>query len=417
MESETKTPKPMRPLPALLLALLLTAATLCLWVPVLFLLVIAMGPGDMAAVAFLELGVVTCPIGVILLIVYAALDKPWKHPFQRTWFFWLQVLAIVVIGLGVGSSFFHDWRAQRQQVAEWKEAERAKEPQGVMQAALFHDDDASFAKAYKICDISCPRGAWLPKAIAAHAPRIIGVLLKGVTRRTYEDDFLNRADHMGICKDGVYYENYFALPGRAGASGDMAIIEQFLPQWDRDQVQEAFVGAAFGNHVDTMRALIAHGANPHQRMDEHPPAQVAVDSVRSAAMRSGAVDALRWLDEQGVRDGSDYEQDLIWESFDEWIKHSPRAVWTEQLETMLDALAKLGAVPAHSSHGGSLGRAADDGDALLAHALLRRGALVESVDDDYSRAKLQALLKGAPDQLGSDDGTHILSCHDDSAPD
>jgi hypothetical protein len=414
MDSEATNSKPMHPL----LALLLAAATLCLWVPVLFLLVIAMGPGDMAAVAFLQLGMITCPIGALLLIVYAALDKPWKRPFQRTWFFWLQVFGIVVIGMGFASTSFHDWQSQRHQAAEWKEAERAKEPQGIMQAALLHDDDASFAKAYKICGISCPRGAWLPGAIAAHAPRIIGVLLQGLTRRTYKDEFLNRADHMGICKDGTYYEGYFALPGRAGASGDMAIIEQFLPQWDRDQVQEAFVGAAFGNHVDTMRALIAHGANPHQRIDDNPPEQVAVDSASSAAMRSGATDALRWLNEQGVRVGSDHERDLIWESFDSWIQHSPKAVWTGQLEAMLDTLAKLGTVPADRSHGRSLGRAADDGDALLAHALLRRGAVAESIDnDDYSRGMLQALLKGPADQLGNDDGTHILSCHNDLAPD
>ncbi|RDD83671.1 hypothetical protein DVJ77_03605 [Dyella tabacisoli] len=400
-----------------LLALLLTAGALFLWGPLLFLGYLASGHGSDAGLAFFELAMVACPIGAVMLIVHAALDKPWKRPFRRAWFFWLQMLAIGLIGISFTSSFFHQWLYGHQQ-ASWDEGvERAQEPKGVMQAALLHDDDASFAKAYKICGRYCLLGEWLPKAIAAHAPRIVGVLLEGVTKRTYKDDFLNTADHMGTCKDGVYYEGYFALPGRAGASGDMAIIEQFLPQWDRDQVQEAFVGAAFGNHVEIMRALIAHGANPHQPIDQHPPAQVATDSASSAAMRSGAVEALRWLSEQGVRVDSHYEQDLVWESFDEWIQHSPRAVWTGQLEAMLDTLARLGTVPAHRSHGRSLGRAADDGDALLAHALLRHGAVVESVDEDYSRGMLQALLKGPADQLGRDDGTHILSCHDDSGAD
>ncbi|QND44573.1 hypothetical protein HB780_01850 (plasmid) [Rhizobium lusitanum] len=413
MDSEAMSSKPMHPL----LALLLTAAAICLFGPLLLLALVSGQGGYSAAVAVVELAMVACPMGAIMLIVYDVLDKPWKRPFPRSWFFWLQVLAIGMIGMSVASGFLEDWQRERQQAWDYEEEQRAKEPRGVMQAALSHDDDASFAKAYKICGKSCLRGEWLPKAIVAQAPRILGVLLEGATKRTYEKEFLNTAYLMGICKEGAYYEGYFALPGRAGASGNMAVIERFLPQWDRDQVQEAFAGAAFGNHIDTMRALIAHGANPHQPMNENPPPQVAYDSVTSAAVRSGAIDALRWLGEQGVRVGSDNEQDQIWTSFDEWIEHSPSAVWIGQLEAMLDALARLGAVPAHNSHGGSLGRAAGAGDALLAHALLRHGAVVESIDDDDLRAALQALLKRPPDQLGWDDGTRILLCHDDSAPD
>lgn len=407
MESETTTPEPMRPLPALLLALLLTAAALCLWVPVLFLLMIAMGPGDMAAAAFLELGMVTCPIGVILLIVYAALGKPWKRPFQHTWFFWLQVLGVAVIGMGVGSSFLHDWQDQRRQANTQEEAERSMEPQRLMRAALSHDDDASFAKAYKLCGMYCPEGTWLDEAIAAHAPRIVGVLLDGMVKRVY-DDRLGRAENMSICKRGASYEGYFSMAGKVGVSGDIAIIERFLPLWDQDDVQEAFNGAAFGNHVDAMRALVAHGADLHRPMDDDHP----FDNVSSSAMRSGSVDALRWLGEQGVRISGEKGQHEIWTVFDEWVEHSPSAVWTGQLEAMLDALAKLGTGPA-DDQSSSLRRAARVGDAVLAHVLLRHGAEAKNIDDEDTQAALQSLLKGPPDQLGSDDGSRVQACLDD----
>ena len=97
MDSEAMTSKSVRPLPALLL----TAAALCLGAALLLRWFLFGGHAGLAAVAFLGLGMIVYPSGVILLIVYAVLDKPWTRPFRRAWFFWLQVLVIVVIGMSV----------------------------------------------------------------------------------------------------------------------------------------------------------------------------------------------------------------------------------------------------------------------------------------------------------------------------
>jgi hypothetical protein len=97
MDSEAMTSKPVHPL----LALLLVASALCLGAALLLLWVLSSGQAGLAAVAFLGLGIVVYGSGVILLIVYAVLDKPWMRPFRRAWFFWLQVLAIVIIGMSV----------------------------------------------------------------------------------------------------------------------------------------------------------------------------------------------------------------------------------------------------------------------------------------------------------------------------
>lgn len=91
--------KPGHPLSALLLA----AATLCLGVTLLILWILSSGQAGLGATVFLGLGVVVYPISLILLIVYAMLDKPWTRPFRHAWFFWLQVLAIVIIGMRVAA--------------------------------------------------------------------------------------------------------------------------------------------------------------------------------------------------------------------------------------------------------------------------------------------------------------------------
>jgi hypothetical protein len=94
MDSEAMNSKPVHPL----LDLLLAATALCLGAALVFVCFLSGGHAGLAAEAFLGLLLVVFPIGVILLIVYAVWDMPWKRPFRRAWFFWLQVLATVVIG-------------------------------------------------------------------------------------------------------------------------------------------------------------------------------------------------------------------------------------------------------------------------------------------------------------------------------
>jgi hypothetical protein len=276
-----------------------------------------------------------------------------------------------------------------------------------MQLALLTDDVAAFSVAYKACDTYCSRLPWLRKAVAAEAPRSLSVMLKGETLQSYARA-LTKVSRGGICRNGAYYERYYPLAGQVGATGNLAIIDLFLPLWTHDDVQQALHGAAFGNHVDAMKALVAHGANPRQAVNEDPIGDVPVDDAITAATNSGSVDALHWLAGQDVHPGSDAEQNLIWVKFGDWVDATPPDVWTVQLEPMLKALEKMGISPGHNASE-PLWHAVDSGNAVLARALLRNGALAKDLSQDADRqARLETLLVGPPDQVGN--GGRVQKC-------
>lgn len=408
MDSISPNSKTLRPL----LALLLTIATLCLCGPPLLLWLLSAGGGRdeatfYSAVGILKIGVWACPVGAILLVIYALLDGVWKKPLRRAWFFWLLVLVGLVMGAKVAAYFYGEWQTGQQRTAEQQVIDHAAGDQQQMQHALLTDDVKAFSVAYKACDIYCSRLPWLRKAITAEAPLSLSVLLKSETAQSYASDLTN-ADHGGICRDGAYYEGYYPLAGQVGATGNLAMIDLLLPLWSHDDVQQAFYGAAFGNHVDTMKALVAYGANPRQPIDENPIGDVSVDDAITAAMSSGSVDSLQWLAEQNVRPGSDREKNLIWVKFGEWVDVTPSNVWTVQLDAMLNVLERIGVSPTHNASE-PLWHAVDSGNAVLARALLRHGALAKDLSQDVDRqAKLQTLLAGPPGQLGN--GGRVQNC-------
>ena len=97
---------------------MLFVAAFFLWGPLLLFALLWTGrgvgvEGPYATVALLQLSVCACSIGVLIVVVYAATGKPWRRPMSQAWFFWVQVLAIALIGLAVSTFAFDQWQVQR----------------------------------------------------------------------------------------------------------------------------------------------------------------------------------------------------------------------------------------------------------------------------------------------------------------
>lgn len=395
-----------------LLNLALFAAALCLWGPLLCFALLWIGRGQggegpfLLAVALFQISIYACPAGALVVALYAMVAKPWRRPASQVWFFWMQVLAVAVIGLAAAGFALDDWRDRRQHAAAQRSAEQAAEQERQMDIALRSDDVAQFGVHQQACGDACPRPLWVRKAVAAQAPRTLALLLQGVTRADYASG-MSKAENDGICMDGAYYEGYLTLAALAGAKGNPAIIDQLLPLWDREQVQQAFDGAAMGNQVALMQRLMERGADPRRTRAEDAPPGEPVDDAMTFATSTGAADALSWLASHGAR--STDETNLLWVTFVAWTNHSRPDVWTDRLDAMLDALDKLDVHPAHNQSE-PLWLAVDAGNARLVHALLRRGARAEDVTDANRKTRLQSVLAGPADALGAADGRDAQSC-------
>lgn len=406
---ERDNPKP--PIEAgFLLNLALFAAALCLWGPLLLFALVWMSRGDQGAyffaVVLFQVGFYACPAGALVVALYAAVVRPWRRPAAKAWFFWMQVLAVAVIGMAAGAFALNDWQDRRQHAAEQRAADEASAQERQMDVALRHDDVATFAHHYQACGEYCARQRWIRKAVAAEAPGILASLLKDAAPASPALPW-GEAENDGICKDGAYYEGYLSIAALAGAKGNRAIIDQLLPLWNREQVQQAFDGAAMGNQVATMQMLLQHGADPQRKRREDTVTGEPVDDAMTFATSTGAADALRWLAEHGAR--PDGETTLLWATFNDWVEHSPAEVWTGRLDAVLDALGKLGVEPTHNGSQ-PLWPAIDAGNARLIHELVRRGARPADVEDSDRQAQLQALLAGPADALGRADGQKVQSC-------
>lgn len=415
---ESDRPKPAN-IAGLFLNLVLSAAALCLWGPLLLFALLWTTHGSEGAyglaVALLQMGTYACPAGAVMVALYAALVRPWRRPAAQAWFFWMQVLAVAMIGFAAGSFLLDDWRDGRQHAARQALIDQSIAQERQMDVTLLSDDVTTFAPLYQACgEYHCPRLPWVRKAVVARAPRILGLLLKGVTPGSSDADNLGSAANIGVCRDGIRYDTYASVSNLAGASGNLAIIDQLMPLWDGDQLQQAFDGAALGNQADAMRVLADRGVNPKAAIrkpefDDDAPTDQAI----AFAVSTGAVDALKWLADHGAQVQDDRQKHGLWVEFGQWVHRTPPEVWSSKLDPMLDALARLDVHPGHNQSE-PLWLAIDTRNARLIHALMRHGARAQDVDDPERQAGLQSLLAGQPDAPGEDDGRDVRHCQTDA---
>ncbi|KAF1008864.1 MAG: hypothetical protein GAK28_00496 [Luteibacter sp.] len=388
--------------------LLFWLGTLCILVPLVLLFAIkGQGGGYNAlygAVAVLQVGVFTMPVGLVLLIAYTVIDRPWRRPIGQVWLYWLQVAGLVVLMLAVGSELLGEWRHRRQVAQDAAWAERSVERIRLIEAALAKDDDATVAREYAVCNGYCPRWRLIFDAMANHASRSLDVLVKDLTPVTYENEGFYREQSATMCRDGVTYRNDASLAGWAGTLGDRAIVERLLPLWGAEEKQAALYGAAFGNQPDIMDLMLAHGATlaPPGADDVEP--HDALSQAVEAATRAGATDALAWLAAHADRPVP--ADNYVWVELENWINASPPSRWRGNLEPLLDALLRLGVARQERPLIGAIQRS----DAVLARALIRRGIKLDDPSDDPWAGQLKTLLAGPADAIGTDDGENVKPC-------
>lgn len=190
-----------------LLNLALFAAAWCLWGPLLLFALLMMRRGGEGAygfaVALFQIGAYACPAGALVVAVYAAVVRPWRQPAAKAWFFWIQVCGVAVISLAAGGFMLDDWRKRHEHAARQGLAEQAGEQERQMDVALLSDNYSEFENHYRACGSFCPQLPWLRKAVAARAPRILGLLLEGMSPGGSDLGDIGKAGNGSICRDGA----------------------------------------------------------------------------------------------------------------------------------------------------------------------------------------------------------------------
>ena len=392
-----------------ILPVMLVAAALGLWLPLLLVAVLLIdGSGDYgAAMAFGVVAVFSLKVGVAaiaLLVAYAAMAKPWRRRGRATNFFWLQVPAAILVCIGVAAVLPGYLADAERQARETQNDDRFRQ----LVRALEKDDVDRFSELLISCGKDCD-GPWLDNAVAYDAPRSVGFLLKNVTAAAYrKPSYIEPRDRSGCINDALY-NIPLSLAGFVGLHNNPAITTQFLPLWDRADLQQALHGAAAGDHVDLMEDLVTRGADPHEQTPGDP-----YRGLIPAALRGGAVHALNWLAKNHVRVRTDEDQTEAWHSLSMWIGNTSPQVSSQRLDAILDAMKHLGADPAppasvviqplnESVH--SIGPA----DGILAAALIRHGAHPEYLPQDLRRVLNDDLARPAS-TYAADDATLKRIC-------
>jgi len=343
--------------------------------------------------ALVELALKAGVIAIAILLLYALLAKPWRRPgWERTLFF-LQTPAVVVVCFGMAQAlpyYLEDLQYEEQQTQFDTHLKN-------LIAALLSDDAARFPQLLTACGKDC-KGPWLDNAVVYEAAQTAGVLLKNP-----ESDYLT-ADYTGA-RSGCFNQTLYHIPlsraGLVGLHNNPSMLAQFQPYWSRADIQQALHGAAAGNHVELMQALVEQGADLRERTDD-PEASLVV-----AAIRGGAIDALNWLAQQGVRVHGEQDQLEAWHSVNMWIGNVSQQTSAQHIDALLDALQALGIDPAPKTPEGIqplkesvLSLAPANG--ILAEALLHHGAHREFLDRDALHA-LQATLARPASTYAADD--------------
>ncbi|KAG9608330.1 hypothetical protein KCV01_g4516, partial [Aureobasidium melanogenum] len=386
--------------------LLFWIGVLCLWAPLALLFMIKAGGGGFnafyGAVGVLEVGVFVMPAGLVLLIVYAVLARPWRRPFAEVWLFWGQCAALAIALLLVASVLLDDWSASRRQASTFESFERAAKHAKLIREALPTDDADIVAREYPACEGQCAEWHLAFDAMAYHAVRSLDVIFRGMDRTAYENKEFYHETPARLCRGGVSYDNQQSLAGWAGSLGDRAIVERLMPLWAPEEKQAALYGAAFGNQPDIMAVMLEHGASLDpgklDGIESRDPLVLAVE----AATRSGSTEALAWL---GTHAGRPVPSDTgAWVEMENWINATPSSIWQGRLEPMLDGLSGVGA----AKESFALRSAVQRGDAVLARVLIRRGFTLDA--DDNVADDLKLLLAGPADAVGRDDGRNVKFC-------
>jgi hypothetical protein len=329
-------------------------------------------------------------LAIVLLLFYLVIERPWRSGHRIALVFVIpQVLLAILASIGVGIVLRDDHNRDADDAKEQQRTAQVELDEKKMKAAVHSDDVAVFSAAYTDCGDSCNRAEWVQSSVVANAPRVLAVLLQGITSQNYQE--IDKEPGPGFCKSGTHYD-WVESPARlVGFRNSPAITQQFLPLWNAVNKDEAFLGAAMGGSRDLMESLVAQGVNPRTISND-----TATENVYASAADGGSASSIAWLAAAGVTVQTRDEAESIWFKLGQWAIYSSSDVAQKGVETWLAERQKI-----RFSNGARISRADEltqavhtDSSVLLA-AMLKQGYRIKDLSDEDQDRLRTDLPKGS----------------------
>lgn len=381
------------------LRFLLGLSVLGLWASALVSALVFMGRGRgdygtaMALGLLLLASLVVAGGALLLFTLYTVFARPWRLAAgaERKMFVmhaWLAGAVLLVGGSSLASFYLDNIRSERNL--------RQGEHQNRIVDAITKDDTQDFESELKLCGDLCAGDTWVEETVDRRASRVLAWQLNSLDKTQYQHLYSERSEKRG-CQGGSLFDIAMPVSGLAGLRYRPEMIQALRPFWTADDLQAALWGAAAGDHLEGVQALIKAGADPAK-----PMLSAKEGNLILAATGRGGEHVLAWLAAQGYHVDAASQRDL-WLALIDWGHQTADGTYRGRMDGVLGSLIAMGAnIKPASPDNDPLRLAWKDGDAILARALVRRGASDAAWSPDDRKAFAELVAQPEDDDLSKD---------------
>jgi hypothetical protein len=380
------------------LRFLLGLSVLGLWASALVAAFVFMGRGgDYGAamtMGLLLLGCLAAAGGALLLFgLYTVFARPWRLAAgtERRVFAvhaWLAGIVLLTGGGLLASFYLEDIRSER--------TLQLGEHQSRIVEAITKDDIQDFERELKLCGDLCTDDTWVEEAVDRRASRVLAWQLNSLDKKQYQHLYSGRSNKRG-CQGGSLFDISMPVSGLAGLRYRPEIIQALQPFWTADDFQAALWGAAAGDHLEGVQALIKAGADPSR-----PMLSAREGGLILAATGRGAEHVLAWLAAQGQHVDTASQRDL-WSALIGWGHQTATGTYRGRMDSVLGSLIAMGvSIRPTGPENDPLRMAWKDGDSILAKALVRHGASDAAWSPDDRKAFEELVAQPEDDAMSKD---------------
>lgn len=381
------------------LRFLLGLSVLGLWASALVAGLVFMGRGGgdygtaMAMGLLLLASLVVAGGALLLFALYTVFARPWRLAAgaERNTFVmhaWLAGAVLLVGGSSLANFYLEDIRNER--------TLRQGEHQNQIVDAITKDDTQDFERELKLCGDLCVDDTWVEEAVDRRASRVLAWQLNSLDKKQYQHLYSGRSNKRG-CQGGSLFDIPMPVSGLAGLRYQPEMIHALQPFWTADDLQAALWGAAAGDHLEGVQALIKAGADPSK-----PMLSAKEGNLVLAATGRGGEHVLTWLAAQGYQVDAASQRDL-WLALIDWGHQTADETYRGRMDSVLGSLIAMGAhITQESPENDPLRLAWKDGDAILAKALVHHGASDAAWSPDDRKALAELVTQPEDDDLSKD---------------
>ncbi|WP_109482342.1 hypothetical protein [Paraburkholderia sp. C35] len=355
--------------------------------------------------ALIYFGQPVCLGSIALLVIYAAITKPWRAGSRAGKPFWIQTPLALIAALMIGWMQYGQHQIDQEDARDEARKVQVTEDQQQMAIAVLTDDSDTFTKAFDNCGDSCYRSSWVSQAVLANAPHTLAVLLKGATPATYDNEIAS-ISQPSFCVRQTYYIFTWSLARLVGLRNEPAITQQFQPLWTKGNRDSAFSGAVMGGHLDQMDAMVKLGVNPKDITGEFNG-----DSLYATAAAGGVASPIAWLAKAGVVVPTKDSAEYVWHSLAEWANYTRPEIAQKAIAEWMKESRNIRYAPgAKLSNGEALFVAVHYNSPMLVQAMVDRGYKPDfdpEMDDRY-RHRIQQMLARAPTDQSEQNERHQM---------